>query len=81
MNMFNDKSQLLSCSKRSKNNSLLTQRHSTLGSLDTLTNQKLKTLKKQPIVILQEDRSLMELLIFTTTSFIHTTMLSATRID
>ena len=81
MNMFNDKSQLLSCSKRSKNNSLLTLRHGIHGSLDTLTNQKLKTLKKQPIVILQEDRSLMELLIFTTTSFIHTIMLSATRID
>ena len=81
MNMFNDKSQLLSCSKRSKNNSLLTLRHGIHGSLDTLTNQKLKTLKKQPIVILQEDRSLMELLIFTTTSCIHTTMLSAIKID
>ena len=81
MNMFNDKSQLLSCSKRSKNNSLLTLRHGIHGSLDTLTHQRPKMPSKLQVAISMEEHSPIELSIYTTTSYIHTTMLSAIKID
>ena len=71
----------LSCSKRSKNNSLLTQMLGTPLLLDTLTHQRPKMPSKLQAAISMEEHFLIELSIYTTTSYIHTTMLSAIKID